>query len=69
MEAAEERDRVAKKLHLSNEQIALERARESLELSRTRVLQDIHAATNPKYREVLEKSLAFLDAKLAEFNP
>ena len=66
IEAAEERDRLATTLRLSNEQIAHERTCESLELSRKRVLADIEAANNPKYREVLEKSLAFLDAKLAE---
>jgi len=38
---------------------------ESLELSRTRVLQDIASSSNPKYKEMLERSLAFLDEKLA----
>jgi len=32
------------------------------------VLQDLAAASNPKYRELLEKSLQYLDAKLAEMN-
>ena len=47
------------------EQVRLERERESLELSRTRVLQDLAAAKNPKYRELLERSLRFLDEKIA----
>lgn len=47
------------------EELALERERESLELSRTRVLQDLAAASNPKYRELLERSLSFLNEKLA----
>lgn len=47
------------------EELALERERESLELSRTRVLQDLAVANNPKYRELLERSLNFLNEKLA----
>lgn len=47
------------------EELALERERESVELSRTRVLQDLAAANNPKYRQLLERSLSFLDEKLA----
>jgi hypothetical protein len=39
---------------------------ESLQLSRTRVMQDIAGATNPRYREQLQKSLDFLDEKLAK---
>ena len=46
------------------EQIRLERERESLELSRTRVLHDMATAMNPKYRAMLERSLVFLDEKL-----
>ena len=49
------------------EELARERERESLELSRTRVLQDLAAANNPKYRELLERSLRFLNDKLAAF--
>ena len=44
---------------------AKKRELESLELSRTRVLQDIAASNNPKYKEMLQRSLAFLDEKLA----
>lgn len=49
---------------LTPEQQALATERASLELSRTRVLQDLAAATNPKYKEILRRSLAFLDEKL-----
>lgn len=51
---------------LSAEEQALERERESLELSRTRVLQDLAAAKNPKYKLLLQRSLAFLDEKLSK---
>jgi hypothetical protein len=40
--------------------------RESIELSRTRVLQDLAAAHNPKYREYLQRSLEYLDEKLSQ---
>ena len=64
MEAAEARASLANRRALAAEEIRLERERESLELSRTRVLQDLESAVNPKYREVLERSLGFLDEKL-----
>ncbi len=46
-------------------EISLQRERESLELSRTRVLQDLAKAENPRYKEQLQRSLMFLDDKLA----
>jgi hypothetical protein len=36
-----------------------------LQLSRTRILNDIEASENPRYREMLGRSLQFLDDKLA----
>ena len=39
--------------------------RESLLLSRTRVLHDLEAATNPRYRMTVEAALKHLDEKLA----
>lgn len=48
------------------ERLAIESARESLELSRTRVLQDLAAAHNENYRALLRRSLAYLDEKLAK---
>jgi hypothetical protein len=64
MEAAEDRASLANRRALADEEIRLQRERESLELSRTRVLQDIASSANPRYREVLERSLGFLDDKL-----
>ena len=64
MEAAEDRASLANRRAVADEEIRLQRERESLELSRTRVLQDIAASANPRYREVLERSLGFLDDKL-----
>ena len=48
------------------EQIALERQRDSLLLSRKRVLDDIAKSRTERHRQMLEESLAVLDAKLAE---
>jgi hypothetical protein len=64
MEEAEARASLAKRRALNAEEIRLQREREGIELSRTRVLQDLALAVNPKYREMLGRSLGFLDEKL-----
>jgi hypothetical protein len=51
---------------LSEDQIARLKEKESLELSRTRVLHDLKTARNPRYQAVLQQALAHLDQKLAE---
>jgi hypothetical protein len=43
----------------------LVRQKESLLLSRTRVLHELDSAQNPRYKAVLTKALADLDAKLS----
>ncbi len=68
IEAAETRNARAKAAQATAQQVILERERESIELSRTRVLQDLASATNPKYRDLLQRSLQYLDDKLKEFN-
>ena len=68
IEAAEARASRAAAVRISAEQVSLQRERESLELSRTRVLQDLAAATNPKYRDLLNRSLQYLDEKLKALN-
>ena len=68
IEAAENRASQSRALQLSQEQVRLQRERESIELSRTRVLQDLASANNPKYRDLLEQSLRYLDEKLKSFN-
>jgi hypothetical protein len=65
IDAAEERQKRSHAVAQHAAETSLQRERESLELSRTRVLQDITTATNPKYRALLEQSLRFLDEKLA----
>ena len=46
-------------------QLRVIRQRESILLSRTRVLHELGAAQNPRYKAMLTKALADLDAKLA----
>ena len=41
------------------------RRKENLVLSRTRVVHDLECAQNPRYKAVLTKALADLDAQLA----
>jgi len=50
----------------SVEQIAEDQRRQSLELSRQRILQQLQVACNPRHREMLEKALADLDEQLRQ---
>jgi len=47
-------------------QLELVRKRETLLLSRTRVMRELDAAQNPRYKGILHKALADLDAQLAK---
>ncbi len=53
---------------MSPEQAAAFREKEKLRLSRSRVMQQIEASSNPRLREVLEHALADLDRKLEELS-
>ena len=65
IEAAETRSLRSAEPRLTPEQLARERELESLKLSRIRVLQDIASCTHAGYRVMLDRSLAFLDEKIA----
>jgi hypothetical protein len=52
----------------SVEQIRREQERRDLQLSRTRITNDLQTATNPNHRKSLEAALAFLDKKIAELS-
>ena len=65
IEAAEERAALAKATKLTAVEAARVRERESLQLSRTRVLHDIETSKNPAYRATLEAALKHLDDKIA----
>ena len=67
IEAAEERKSAARAAAIDAAQVERKRQRDSLLLSRTRILNDIEQARNPKYQETLKAALKHLDDKLAEF--
>jgi hypothetical protein len=46
-------------------ELELIRQKESILLSRTRVVRELKSAQNPRYKAVLSKALADLDAKLS----
>jgi hypothetical protein len=54
------------KKHLTPEERERARRRESLLLSRARVVQDLEQSSNPRYRKMLTDALAHLDAQLAQ---
>jgi hypothetical protein len=66
MEEAAAKRATGRQSPLTDEQIRLQTERNSLELSRKRVLKDLEAATHPRRREQLEAALQHLDRKLAE---
>jgi hypothetical protein len=65
IESAEERAALAKLPKLTPEEAARKSERESLELTRKRVLHDIETSQNPGYRVTLEAALKHLDDKIA----
>ena len=63
----QQEEAAAQKVHpnpLTPEQIAQENRRKGLELSRQRIVKQMEAASNPKYRQMLEAALADLDNQL-----
>jgi hypothetical protein len=49
------------------ETLQLIRKKETILLSRTRVVRELSSAQNPRYKAVLSKALADLDAQLTKF--
>jgi hypothetical protein len=52
---------------LPPEKLEMIRKKESILLSRTRVERDLKSAQNPRYKALLTKALAELDAQLSTF--
>lgn len=48
------------------EQVRRDSEKRDLQLSRTRIQNDLHVATNPNHRKSLEAALAFLDKKIED---
>ena len=65
IDMAETRTASISKRMLDAKEVDQIRRKESIQLSRTRVLRELDAAQNPRYKGVLSKALADLDAKLA----
>ena len=66
VEAAESRRQKENRPQLTAAEAEKLRQRESLLLSRTRVLRDLEETQNPRYRETLTAALKHLDEKLME---
>jgi hypothetical protein len=52
---------------LAPEQLELLRKKENILLSRTRVVRELDSVHNPRYKALLNKALADLDAQLSTF--
>lgn len=65
IDAAEERAALAKLPKLTPEEAERKQQRESLLLTRVRVVHDLETSKNPRYRESLEAALKHLDEKIA----
>lgn len=68
IEDAESRAERAQAAKLNAAEVQVQKERESLQLSRTRVMHDLDAAQNPKYKEQLQRSLTYLDEKIANLS-
>jgi hypothetical protein len=66
IESAEERKSAARAAAIDAAEVERKRQRDSLLLSRTRILHDLEQARNPRYQETLKAALKHLDDKLAE---
>ncbi|HLY63157.1 MAG TPA: hypothetical protein VKV95_20620 [Terriglobia bacterium] len=56
------------KNHVTSAQADLKRKKESLRLARARVLRDLEATQNPRYRDILSAALADLEGKLTRLD-
>ncbi len=56
------------KAHLSRAEVERRRKKDSLLLSRTRILEELKTSRNPRYKKILTDALADLEKKLAEFD-
>jgi hypothetical protein len=65
IDMAEARSANARARVLSEEALGVIRKKESILMSRTRVVRDLQSAQNPRYKAVLTKALADLDAQLS----
>jgi hypothetical protein len=65
IESAESQFRPSFDAQIPAEELDLLRKKESLNLSRTRVIRELEASENPRYRSLMQKALADLNAELS----
>ena len=68
IESKQSRRTVPHTKHLAPAEAERNRQRDSLLLSRTRVVHDLDVARNAGYREILQAALKHLDQKLSELD-
>lgn len=68
VEAAEERKAASIQQKLTEAQTQLQKERESIELSRERILREMEAARHPRHREQLAAALTFLEEQLSKLS-
>lgn len=56
------------KARLTPEQKVAQSRKEGLKLSRSRIIEQIRAATNPRYRESLEQALTILEEQIRKLD-
>lgn len=64
MESAETHIRPSFDVQIPPKELELLRKKESLNLSRTRVLRELETSQNPRYRNMMEKALTDLNSEL-----
>ncbi len=68
IESAEDRKRLSSIPRKSPEELELERKKDALLLTRTRVLHDLQTCCNARYRPFLEAALAHVDEQLKQLS-
>jgi hypothetical protein len=67
MDAVETDRDLPMKERIPEDRLELERKRQSVQLSRTKVFRDLEGCQNPRYRDMLVAALANLDLQLERF--
>ena len=68
IESAQTRVHPSSGQHRDADEVELLRKKESLMLSRTRVLRELETSQNPRYRKLMERTLHDLDAQLSRLS-
>jgi hypothetical protein len=66
IESTESQQRASNRPHPTMDQVEAARKKNGLLLARTRVMQELSVSQHPRYRDMLNRALADLDAQLAQ---